>query len=75
MSPLPQATLNDLVALRFFEDGNRQEAEGVYDETEHVPVGSLDRVPVARWPMVLALLLLTTAAAAGAWWWAPRLVM
>jgi hypothetical protein len=61
-------TLSDFVSLSFFADGERQEASGVYAETEHVRIRSLDRVP-RRWlPMMLAFCLVTAAAAAGAWW-------
>src|SRR4029079_717972 len=38
----------DVVSLDFFEEGHRQEAEGVFKETTHVPISSLDRVP-RRW--------------------------
>jgi hypothetical protein len=62
------ATLSDAVALDFFADGQRQEASGVYAETEHVKLRSLDRVP-RRWlPTLIALCLVTAASAAGAWW-------
>jgi hypothetical protein len=62
------ATLNDHLALDFFEKGNQQEASGVYIESEHVRVSSLDRVPRRWWPMLLVFCLFTAAAAAGAWW-------
>jgi hypothetical protein len=61
-------TLSDLATLKFFDEGSRQEAEGVYKETAHIPLSSLDRVPRRRWPMLLVLTLLVTGAAAGAWW-------
>jgi hypothetical protein len=61
-------TLSDFVTQTFFEDGNKQEQSGVYTETEHVPIRSLDRVPRRWWPMMLALFLVVAAAAAGAWW-------
>src|SRR5262245_62039380 len=44
-------TLNDLVSQTFFADGQRQEANGIYSETEHVRIRSLDRVPRRWWPM------------------------
>jgi hypothetical protein len=62
------ATLNDHLALDFFEKGNQQEASGVYVESEHVRVSSLDRVPRRWWPMLLVFCLFTAGAAAGAWW-------
>jgi hypothetical protein len=61
-------TLSDFVAQSFFADGERQEASGVYAETEHVRIRSLDRVPRRWWPGVLAFCLVTAAAAAGGWW-------
>jgi hypothetical protein len=61
-------TLNDLVAQSFFEEGHRQEAEGVFNESANVRLSSLDRVPRRRWPMVLAFLLVMGGAASGAWW-------
>jgi hypothetical protein len=63
------ATLkNDHLALDFFEKGNAQEASGVYVESEHVRVSSLDRVPRRWWPMLLVFCVFTAAAAGGAWW-------
>jgi hypothetical protein len=67
LPPRPPATLNDLATLNFFADGNRQEEEGVFTETDHVPLRSLDRVPRRWWPMMLVFLLLSAGAAAGAW--------
>jgi hypothetical protein len=61
-------TLSDFVSERFFADGERQEASGVYVETEHVRIRSLDRVPRRWWPMMLAFCLVTAASALGAWW-------
>jgi hypothetical protein len=61
-------TLSDLVTQAFFEDGHRQEASGVYHETEHVRVRSLDRVPRRWWPTMLAFLIVAAGAGAGAWW-------
>jgi hypothetical protein len=60
--------LNDLVSQTFFADGQRQEATGIYSETAHVRIRSLDRVPRRWWPMMLVFCLFTTAAGAGAWW-------
>jgi hypothetical protein len=62
-----KATLSDLATQRFFADGAAQEASGVYKETDHVRVRSLDRVP-RRWtPMMITLCLVVVAATAGAW--------
>jgi hypothetical protein len=63
-----QPTLSDLVTQSFFEDGKRQEESGVYSETEHVRIRSLDRVPRRWWPAMLAFCVFVGAAAAGAWW-------
>ena len=61
----------DPLARDFFAAGERQEADGVFFETEHVRLRSLDRVPRRWWArltMAVALLLLaTTCAAAAAW--------
>jgi hypothetical protein len=70
-APAPRrkrATLSDFVTQTFFAEGNRQEAIGIYSETEHVRLRSLDRVPRRWWPMMLAFFLLVAGAAAGAWW-------
>jgi hypothetical protein len=61
-------TLGDEIAREFFVAGDRQEAAGVFHETEHVRVRSLDRVPRRWWPPVLALLLVLAGGGAGAWW-------
>jgi hypothetical protein len=61
-------TLGDGVAQEFFVAGDRQEAAGVFNETEHVRVRSLDRVPRRWWPTMLVLLLLVAGGGAGAWW-------
>jgi len=50
-----KATLSDLVTQRFFADGTAQEASGVYHETEHVRVRSLDRVPRPLRALVVGL--------------------
>jgi hypothetical protein len=65
-----KATL-DPVANDFFAAGERQEAAGVYRETEHVRVRSLDRVPRRWWAtltMTAALLLMMGVCAAVAAW-------
>jgi hypothetical protein len=61
-------TLSDHVTQSFFAAGSEQEASGVYHETEHVPIRSLDRVPRRWWPMLIAFCLVVGAAAAGAWY-------
>jgi hypothetical protein len=61
-------TLGDGVAREFFDGGDRQEAAGVFSETEHVRVRSLDRVPRRWWPAMLVLLLVLAGGGAGAWW-------
>jgi len=38
-------TVRELLALKFFADGEAQESAGAYHETAHVPIHSLDRVP------------------------------
>lgn len=60
-------TLGDGVAQSFFAEGHRQEAIGEFQETEHVPIRSLDRVPRRWWPMMLAFCFCLGAAGAGAW--------
>ena len=61
-------TLNDPATRSFFADGSRQEMDGVFRETSHVRLRSLDRLPRRWWPMMLAFLLLIAATAGGAWW-------
>jgi len=66
--PAPPATLRDPFTAGFFAEGNRQELEGVFRETEHVRLRSLDRVPRRWWPLVLVWCMVLGAAAAGGWW-------
>jgi hypothetical protein len=62
-----EPTLGDGIAREFFVAGDRQEAAGVFHETEHVRVRSLDRVP-RRWsPTLLVLLLVLAGGGAAAW--------
>jgi hypothetical protein len=63
-----KSTVGDGVAREFFAAGDRQEAAGVFNETEHVRVRSLDRVPRRWWPAMLVLLLVLAGGGAGAWW-------
>jgi len=63
-----EPTLGDGVAREFFVAGDRQEAAGVFNETEHVRVRSLDRVPRLWSPAMLVLLLVLAGGGAGAWW-------
>jgi hypothetical protein len=63
-----RATLSDFITQSFFAEGSRQEEEGVYSETDHVRLRSLDRVPRRWWPTMLVLSLLVAGAAAGGWW-------
>src|SRR5260221_6890717 len=63
-----EPTLGDGVAREFFVAGDRQEAAGVFNETEHIRVRSLDRVPRSWWPAMLVLLLVLAGGGAGAWW-------
>jgi hypothetical protein len=61
----------DPLARDFFAAGERQEASGVFIETERVRVRSLDRVPRRWWArltMAAALLLLAAGCAAAAAW-------
>src|SRR5882672_2795579 len=61
----------DPLARDFFAAGERQEASGVFIETEHVRVRSLDRVPRRWWArltMATALVLLAAGCAAAAAW-------
>jgi hypothetical protein len=63
----------DVVSEGFFAEGTRQEAAGHFVETNPVYVGSVDRLPRNRWPMLLLLLALLGAGGAAAWWlgWRP----
>jgi hypothetical protein len=61
-------TLGDLITQSFFAAGAEQEASGVYHETEHVKIRSLDHVPRRWWPTMIALCLVLGAATAGAWY-------
>jgi len=63
-----EPTLGNGVAREFFVAGDRQEAAGVFTETEHIRVRSLDRVPRSWWPAMLVLLLVLAGGGAGAWW-------
>jgi len=65
-------TLNDLLTLKFFADGESQSEEGVYKETEHVPIPSLDSVPRRRWPAIILFCVFVGAAAGSAWWMGLR---
>jgi hypothetical protein len=67
-APLPGPTLSDLATLKFFEEGQRQETEGVYRETEHIPLRSLDRVPLRLGPALLTMSVALGGAAAAGWW-------
>src|SRR5580765_1380653 len=60
-------TLRDLVTLKFFAEGEDQQETGVYNETEHVPLRSLDRVPRRWWSTFLVLFLIVAGAGTGAW--------
>jgi len=64
----PHVTLRDLLTLKFFAEGEDQEASGVYNETEHVPIRSLDQVPRRSWPAALVLFVFAAGSFAGGWW-------
>jgi hypothetical protein len=65
-------TLDDPVTQTFFAEGDRQEATGLFKETEHIRLRSLDRVPRRWWPMMVTLCLLMAATGAGMWWMGLR---
>jgi hypothetical protein len=63
--PAQQAmTVRELLALKFFAEGEAQESAGAYQETAHVPIRSLDRVPRSGgFALIVAVLALAGAAA------------
>jgi serine/threonine protein kinase len=63
----------DDVSERFFDDGRRQEASGLFAETPAPYRGSLTRVPRTHGPALLLVCLLLGTGAAAAWWtdWRP----
>jgi hypothetical protein len=67
LTRLKNPMVGDGVVRDFFAAGDRQEAAGLFNETEHVRVRSLDRVPRRWWPAMLVLLLVLAGSGAGAW--------
>jgi hypothetical protein len=58
-------TVRELLALKFFADGEAQESTGAYHETAHVPIPSLDRVPRSGHAALIVFAFALASAAAG----------
>jgi hypothetical protein len=60
----PAMTVRELLALKFFAEGEAQESAGAYHETAHIPIRSLDRVPRSgRAVLIISVLALASTAA------------